>query len=41
MRMPSERSRDRAVRTLVWIGWMIAAFLLVLGTWFFFIRSPT
>jgi hypothetical protein len=29
------------MRTLVWIGWLIAAFLLVLGTWFFFIRSPT
>jgi hypothetical protein len=29
------------MRTLVWIGWLIAAFLLILGTWFFFIRSPT
>jgi hypothetical protein len=41
MRMPSERSRDLAYRTFVWIGWIVAALLLGLGTWFFFIRSPS
>jgi hypothetical protein len=41
MRTPSDRTMHLAVRTLVWIGWVVAAFLLVFGTWFFFIRSPT
>jgi hypothetical protein len=41
MRTPSDRSRDLAVRTFVWIGWIIAIILLVLGTWFFFIRAPS
>jgi hypothetical protein len=41
MRMPSDRSRDLAVQAIVWIGWVVAAFLLVLGTWYFFIRSPS
>jgi hypothetical protein len=39
--MPSERSRDLAYRTVVWIGWVIAALLLGFGTWFFFIRAPS
>jgi hypothetical protein len=41
MRMPSDRTRDLAIRTIVWIGWIIAAFALALGTWFFFIRAPS
>jgi hypothetical protein len=41
MRMPSDRTLHLAGRTLVWIGWVVAAFILGLGTWFFFIRTPT
>ena len=41
MGMPSERSRDLAARALVWIGWIVAAIVLGLGTWFFFIRPPS
>lgn len=39
--MPSERTIYLAGRTLVWIGWVVAACVLGLGTWFFFIRTPT
>jgi hypothetical protein len=41
MRKPSERTVYLAGRTLVWIGWVVAAAALVLGTWYFFINKPT
>jgi hypothetical protein len=39
--MPSERTIYLAGRTLVWIGWVVATCVLVLGSWYFFIRNPS